>query len=154
MTNIHGGIMWGWRLLSPTIPFTEGRAYDEKDNRKILIVMTDGANTYTTMKNMNKSMYGAFGYIKHGYLGTTSSSNSTVVNKMDDRTAEACAAVKANGKITVYTIAFQVNDSDTLDMLEKCASQTEMAFKSSNNTELVETFNKIAAEISLLRLAE
>ena len=38
--------MWGWRVLSPTAPFTEGRAYTANDNKKILVLMTDGENTY------------------------------------------------------------------------------------------------------------
>ncbi len=152
MTDIHAGVMWGWRLLSPGAPFTEGRPYDTKDNRKILIVMTDGDNTYNTYNTFNKSMYGSFGYVSMNHLGTTSSNNNTVVEKMNDRTEEACANVKATGKITVYTVAFQVNNSSTLAMLTNCASRPEMAFRSSSNSELVDTFRQIARDISLLRL--
>lgn len=36
------GAAWGWRLLSPNAPFSEGAAYNDDDWRKILIVMTDG----------------------------------------------------------------------------------------------------------------
>ncbi len=152
MTNIHDGIMWGWRLLSPGKPFTQGRPYGEEDNRKILIVMTDGENTYTSYNNFNKSMYGAFGYIGKDHLDTTSTSNGTVVGKMDDRTEEACNNVKATGDITVYTVAFKVSSQSTREMLERCASRSDMAFRSDSNSDLVDTFGQIAKEISLLRL--
>ena len=151
MTNIHAGIMWGWRLLSPGEPFTGGRAYSEPDNRKILVVMTDGENTYTTYNNMNKSMYGAFGYIAKDHLGTTSSNSNTVVDKMDDRTEEACTNAKAAG-ITIYTVAFKVTSTSTKNMLVRCASQASMAYTSESNTELVDTFGSIARDITLLRL--
>ncbi|MEM8744474.1 MAG: TadE/TadG family type IV pilus assembly protein, partial [Pseudomonadota bacterium] len=34
MTNIHDALMWGWRVLSPGEPFTEGRSYNDATNRK------------------------------------------------------------------------------------------------------------------------
>ena len=43
-TNVLEGVMWGWRVLSPEAPFTEGKAYNDPDNDKFLIVMTDGEN--------------------------------------------------------------------------------------------------------------
>ena len=33
-TNILEGLMWGWRVLSPEAPFTEGRAYNDAENTK------------------------------------------------------------------------------------------------------------------------
>jgi hypothetical protein len=30
-TNIAGGVGWGLRVVSPTVPFTEGAAYDDDD---------------------------------------------------------------------------------------------------------------------------
>jgi len=43
-TNIHEGAAWGFRVLSPTLPFNEGNDYDEATS-KIMILMTDGENT-------------------------------------------------------------------------------------------------------------
>lgn len=154
MTDIHAGVMWGWRLLSPGEPFAEGRPYDDDENHKIMIVMTDGQNTYTTYKNFNKSMYGAFGYIAKDHLGTTSSTSWQVVEKMNKKTLAACTNAKSGGKILVYTVAFQVRDQATLKMLQDCATRPEMAFRSQSNGELITTFRQIAQEISMLRLAE
>ena len=47
-TNVPEGTAWGWRTLSSTAPFTDGRPETEKGNDKIIIVLTDGANTYSS----------------------------------------------------------------------------------------------------------
>ncbi len=46
MTSIGEGAAWGWRTLSPGAPFTEGRPYGAEENQKVLVLMTDGQNTY------------------------------------------------------------------------------------------------------------
>lgn len=152
-TNIEEGVMWGWRVLSSTEPFDEGRAYDEVGNHKIMVVMTDGANTYNSESNMNRSDYAAFNYITHGVLGTTSSSNGTVVSRMNDRTLEACTNAKAEG-ITIYTVAFQVSDYTARQILQQCASSPSKAFESNDNAELLAAFRLIAQDIWQLRIAE
>ena len=151
-TNIEQGIVWGWHLLSDNAPFTEGRPFDEVGNHKVLIVMTDGANTYISRSNMNRSHYMAFNYIKHGYLGTTSSTNSTVVNAMNDRTLEVCANIPS--QITVYTIAFELDDADAEKILLDCASDPTKAFDAGNSEELIAAFQLIAQDIATLRIAE
>lgn len=166
-TNITAGVMWGWRLLSPGIPFTEGRAYDDNENQKILIVMTDGENTYspymdkdtnpstssTAAGKFTKSLYGAWGYLYKNHFGTTSTSSATVFEKLNARTALACANAKAAG-IKVYTVAFQVTDADTLAMLTACATEPDMAYQSNNNAALLAAFQAIGDDISLLRIAQ
>jgi hypothetical protein len=96
----------------------------------------------------------AFNYIKHGYLGTTSTNNSTVVDAMNARTIEACENVQATGYITVYTIAFQVDDPDAQQILEDCASDPTKAFDAGNAEELIGAFRLIAQDIATLRIAE
>src|SRR5262249_6833570 len=39
-TVIPEGIAWGWRVLSPGAPFTEGAAYSDSDTIKFLILLT------------------------------------------------------------------------------------------------------------------
>jgi Flp pilus assembly protein TadG len=164
-TNITSGIMWGWRLLSPTEPFTEGRAYGEEDNTKVLVLMTDGANTYyphsSSTYSMLKSWYGAWGFVSMGHLGTTSTTTSDLVTEMNERTALACENVKdgadpddPNDDILIYTIAFQISDQTTIDMLEDCATDDDMAFQSDNNDELLAAFSAIGDDLSLLRIAQ
>ncbi len=155
-TNIHDGLIWGWKLLSPTVPFTEGRAYNTQNNFKILILMTDGDNTYGQDRSpsTNRSTYASYGYVEDGHLGTTSTNNSTVVDKMDERTLEACTNIKATDDILIYTIGFQVSTQSTLNLLRDCATDPSMAYQSTSNADLIAVFQQIAANISTLRVAE
>jgi hypothetical protein len=164
-TNITSGIMWGWRALSPTEPFTQGREYGEEDNTKVLVIMTDGANTYYphsgSTYSLLKSWYGAWGFVSMGHLGTTSTTTSDLVTEMNERTALACENAKEGGDpddpnddILIYTIAFQISDQTTIDMLEACATDDDMAFQSDNNDELLAAFSAIGDDLSLLRIAQ
>ena len=66
-TNVSQGIGWGWRTLSKAAPFTGGRDYSATDNKKVMIVMTDGNNTYYPIdtfyngySKMNPAYYSAY----------------------------------------------------------------------------------------------
>ncbi len=153
-TNIQAGLMWGWRLLSSTPPFTEGRPATANDNQKIIILMTDGENTYYPQSKFVGSWYAAWGYTfkDHLELNDTSPSTTQIVNKMNQRTALACANAKAAG-VKIYTVAFTVTDPDTLAMLTTCASDPSMAFQSSSTTALLAAFTAIGDDITLLRVS-
>jgi len=56
-TNVPEGLAWGWRSISGGEPFTEGRADSEKGNDKVVIVLTDGANTYYTPTSVTAQSY-------------------------------------------------------------------------------------------------
>ena len=156
-TNITAGVTWGWRALSSTMPFAEGRPSSTVDNHKIMILMTDGANTYngtTSSSNFNKSDYSAWSYIANNHLGTTSGNSSTIVGKMNERTILACQNLKAAGDVTVYTIAFQLPDAAARQILADCATDPSKAYDSQSNAELLTAFNAIAEDISTLRIAQ
>ena len=88
-TNVTEGLAWGWKVISSGAPFTEGAAETRKDIDKVVIVVTDGRNTYYTPESLgyvdyaaNKSIYSAQGFPGwNGNSGTngiatqTSSSN-------------------------------------------------------------------------------
>lgn len=151
-TNIHEGVMWGWRALSPGEPFTEGRtATTERPLKRIMIVMTDGENTYGTNSTVNKSTYAAYGFVSKNRLGTTSTSN--VKTKQDERTALACHNAKQQGNITIYTIAFQVTATATQTLLRNCATAPSFYYPAESNSQLVAVFQQIAKEITQLRVA-
>ena len=69
-TNVPEGMAWGWRVVSHGEPFTERPARRrEKGNDKVVIVLTDGANTYYPPSSLgysdpagDKSTYSAYGY--------------------------------------------------------------------------------------------
>lgn len=65
-TNVPEGLAWGWRTVSSNEPFANGRPNTDKGNDKVVIVLTDGANTYSAMSDSknasNLSTYAAYGY--------------------------------------------------------------------------------------------
>ena len=183
LTNIPQGLIWGWHLVSPGEPFTEARAKDAKDNLKVIVVMTDGENTYTATNNSNRSEYGAFGYgqVRNGTgtgtkpgrifdatTQTTKAADGTrYVQAMDETTAKICENAKNDGRqpdgtdgILIFSIAFDVRDgSPVKKLLEDCASYgisdptVKLYYDAQSKEQLTSAFNSITEEISSLRIA-
>jgi Flp pilus assembly protein TadG len=153
LTNIGEGLMWGWRVLSPEAPFTTGRFWSEEKNQKVIVLMTDGQNTYNRYSgNHNWTGYWAFAYGAKGRLGTTNTS-SALVGAMNTKTRAACANAKDRG-IIIYTIAFRLeNDTATRALLAECASDGSKTFAASDGAALYQVFQAIGREISNLRVA-
>ena len=152
-TNIHEGVMWGWRTLTANAPFTEGLPDGTQHNHKIIVLMTDGENQMIGLNNENKSMYSAYGFASQGRLRPPTSSSAALKQMMDERTQRACRNAKRAG-ILIYTILFDFNNGETRELLKNCASDKDKAFTADNGSELIATFQKIASELSALRIAE
>lgn len=171
-TNIQQGVSWGWRTLTETEPLSGARANGTSGNRKIMIVMSDGNNTYypsnlwdSRVSLANKSFYGAWGHSANGRLfdGFDAVSNpnhdfDTFRKAMDEHLAETCQNIKRDN-ITVYTIAFDVpNGSSVQTMLRNCASKdlggSPLYIDAKNNAQLVAAFDSIYESLSELRISE
>ncbi len=158
-THIPIGLGWGWRVLSPTEPYTEGVPYDQEDYNKALILMSDGANTVdrgnsrnngTTSKPRAGSTYTAYGYLYQGRLGTTNA--TTAVTRMNTQTTDQCDAIKAAG-IRVYTILLMEDDAATRTMMRNCASDPSLFFDTPSEAQLQAVFRAIGADLSNLRIS-
>ncbi len=153
-TNVPEGTAWGWRVVSSGAPFTQGRPDIERGNDKVIIVLTDGANTYGDLSDdswadlaLNRSTYAAYGYTGKGYNGTTTTtrmfmdttsnvSKSTYTNTnyqaaMDEQMQMVCANAKApdQGNVIVVTVALDLDatkpaDKKAIEALTKCASDS------------------------------
>jgi hypothetical protein len=151
-TVIPAGLLWGWRVLSPNEPFTEGKPYDDEKWVKAVVLLTDGENMVSGGSNgHNKSVYNAFGYAKEGHLGSTSGSNAE--STLNTKLATVCSSVKAKG-IRLYTIGFQITDTTTQNLLKNCATKTDMYYNSPSNAQLAAIFQEIAQGLSELRIAQ
>ena len=167
-TNVHQGAIWGFHMLSPTAPLTEGLAYDAA-TAKVMIIMTDGENTVDgyNASNMNK----ANGFMPYGYPGSPSwgyngrifsttypqpSSDAEVTASMDSRAVQTCANAKLAG-ITIYTIGLATSSTSDPTKVQKmitdCATDTSKAFFPTTSSELVTVFKTIADQLSNLRLS-
>ncbi|HEY7765628.1 MAG TPA: pilus assembly protein TadG-related protein [Aestuariivirgaceae bacterium] len=159
-TNIASGVGWGLRVLSPTVPFTEGTAYNDEDWNKVMIVMTDGENDWgSALTNMNNSYYGGYGYTSQSLtrLGISFISNRDAV--YNARTAVACDKVKAASgdpekPIVVYTITFGSLASGAGSLMQACATDPEKYFHAPSNADLQTVFTDIATQISDLYLSQ
>ena len=153
-TGVGEGAAWGWRALSPGEPLTEGRAYSTENNTKVLVLMTDGQNTYYPNSKFLKSWYDIYGYVDRNHLGTTSTNSSTLTDFMDQRTLQICNNIKAAG-VVVYTVAFQIpgDQAGALDLLNSCATDKDKYYAPGTEAELLAAFTAIGRDISELRLA-
>jgi Flp pilus assembly protein TadG len=147
-TNVPEGMAWGWRVVSSGAPFTGGRPETEKGNDKVVIVLTDGANTYYTPGSLgasdpasNKSTYSAYAYAGRwpsGYTtsrifqGTTVSatdySNGNYTKAQNEQFKQLCDNAKANN-LMVMTVSLDLDASNTtakaqMDALKECSSDS------------------------------
>ncbi len=154
-TNIMEGVAWGMRVLSPQEPFSEGRE-PASDVEKIMIVLTDGSNTFGVQGSSNvfRSTYSSFGYLISNRL-TTLRSNSAVTDAMNAKTLEACRNAKGRDdeKITVFTIRLEEPDVKTGMMLKDCATTPGHFFDSPSREQLDNVFKEIRDGITKLRLS-
>ncbi|PPD29663.1 MAG: hypothetical protein CTY20_05640 [Hyphomicrobium sp.] len=149
-TNVAEGLAWGWRVLSPEPPFTEGAQYGKI--RKVLVLMTDGVNNIDpTPDGAIHSDYSAYGYLFAGIVPTPTFDGFK--QHADNRMELVCNNAK-NAGITIYTVAFGIVDGPTLAKLEACASKPPYAYAPGTETELIEAFNAIGASLTELRLTE
>ena len=158
-TNVPEGMAWGWRVVSSGAPFTKGRAENHQGNDKVVIVITDGANTYYQTSSGsdpagNLSRYAAYGYagkvtpggsytksriFQDTTVRTTDYTNGNFTAAMNQHFDKLCDNAKTSG-IIVMTVALDLNDKDTtekaqIDRLKACASFSKFRKDANGNPE-------------------
>lgn len=151
-TNIPMGLMWGWHLLSPSAPFSDGTAYNTEGVQKVVVLMTDGQNANFVTSNSNASLYSGVGYIWQNRLGITSGTAAARRTAMDNRLTTLCANLKAKG-VVIYAVRVEVDDNDDA-VLKGCASSVDKYYNVSDASKLTATFKGIAGSIQNLRLVK
>ncbi len=178
-TNQAEGLAWGWRVLSPGAPFTQGRPYDDPNNpvRKVIVLMSDGQNTnvgsdtvmssdYSSYNHLGlwtqyadgsllSGLYGLIGGILHGLLPEQFrrpiTSSADFVDYINDRERAVCTNIKHQG-VEIYTVIFRETDGDTRDLMRSCATDNDHYFTANNQQELAQAFHAIGSGIGQLRL--
>ena len=144
-TYIPSGLVWGWRVLSPQEPFSEGASWDDVKNknvRKIIVLMTDGKNTRAPMEKAKWS------YADH---------HSKDSAKADTLLKELCNNIKATNPATgkpyadIITVTFDVKDTNIKDLMKECST---LGSHEAGSGELVNVFNKIAKKLGELHLSK
>ncbi len=136
-TYIPGGLAWGFNMLSPQAPMTEAAAYDlvgpNQRPRKVLVLMTDGANTLA-MNAADGSHYAA---------GPT---------QADQYTRELCTNIKA-AKIEVFAVAFTITDPTAKALVKGCASDDAHFFDATDSAGLTTAFQAITDSLQQLHIS-
>ena len=127
-TNIPLGAEFGWNLLDPEAPFTEGAAYSDEKTKKFLVLLTDGVQTSSHW----------------GDQGTRSVANG------NDNLVTICKNTAAKG-ITIFAIAYDITTAAVTKLLKDCAGSN---YFEANTGEIDSVFNAITERIkrSTLRI--
>lgn len=174
-TNIAEGLHWGWRTVAKTGVFTDAADYGTQNTTKIIILMTDGVNTWnhetrysngtSTVNTVTDSEYSAYGYFKSAD-GTTAANrfpsgtgtpttSAEARAAMDKLVGETCTNAKAKN-VVIYAVAFSTPgdaiDASGQQLIQDCASGSGKYFLASDASSLNATFVAIAQGIGQLRL--
>lgn len=123
-TNIPLGTEFGWNLLDNKLPFNDAAPYGNPKYKKYLLLLTDGVQT--------SSQWGPSG-------------NRSVANG-NSNLVSLCNGIKASG-ITVFTIAYDVNDPAVTTLLKQCAGKHYYQ-PSVSGSGIADVFATITAEIN------
>jgi hypothetical protein len=145
-TYIPSGLVWGWRALSNEAPFSEGVPSNDKGVRKVIVLMTDGANTHSMeqmggdwVSHHNGAVYGHWG-------GDTDNANQM--------TSEVCTNIK-KADVMLYTISFDVaGDVGIQNLLQSCAGNGGQFYNADDEVQLSDAFRQIGLALLNLRLSK
>jgi Flp pilus assembly protein TadG len=125
-THIALGVEFGYHMLSPNAPYTQGAAFSDSGTKKFLVVLTDGAQTEPGF----------------GPAGSRNVANG------EANLTKLCTSAKANG-ITIITMAFDLDDSTTRKRLQACATDpTKDFFIANDDADLEKAFETVKSAIT------
>lgn len=169
-TNIPNGAMWGWRVVSDGLPFTEStgpadigpNGTSESDWQRAVIIMTDGENTFYEESTHFGSWATSYGYVNEERMGdgidatNSGGTNGNMKDEADNKLLRICRRMKQEG-ILVYTIVFDVTAGSNVDSrMKSCATQPAAPyyFNAPNSSELKAAFEDIAANLTDLHVSQ
>ncbi len=157
-TNSSVGAIWGWRVLSPEAPFTEGVDTNvDTDWRKAIVIMTDGRNTVNSKSGShNGSDFEAYGHLAENRLNLSANAGD-YEDEYNRKTIRICHRMQAEG-IKVYTVGFSISaGSDPDKMLKACATEPEgedaTYYLAEDADELLEAFQAITEDLVNLHIS-
>jgi Flp pilus assembly protein TadG len=162
-TNIAEGLAWGERVLSPEEPYTDGRAWNDVNTQKVIILLTDGENVIYGQNSKtqgptthNKSDYSSVGYLGKNRLGTDDP--DVAKTKLLDKVGQICTSLKQKAgekdKALVYTITFEIPSTTLRNAFRACATRADMYYDSPSADQLGRVFETIAWELAALRISK
>lgn len=145
------GVAWGWRALSPVKLFANP-AKDYGVTQKIMIIMSDGANSLIADGNKDGATYSE--YTAYGVLAGERFPKATFKRAekyLNDRMQVACANAKAKG-IRILTVLYRETSPSAVAAMGQCASSSADAYQAADSAKLEAAFTDIAGKLTELRL--
>lgn len=138
-TFIAPGVMWGTRILSSKRPFKEAKSFGAMSSatthKKFMILMTDGDNSFGADVPYSPQNWG------------------DDTDEANDDTKTACAYARNEG-IVIYSISFGTSVSaEGESVMRSCAGDDARYYSATDAKALQDAFDRIAAEITALRLS-
>ncbi len=132
-TYIPSGLAWGWRMLDANEPYADASNLDN-GRKRIMILMTDGANTLELQQPFHE-----------GNGGNEGPANNV--------TQQLCTNIKADN-VQVFTIAYRFGGHSTTarGIVQNCASNPSMFFDAQNAAQLETAFEQIGNALFSVRL--
>jgi Flp pilus assembly protein TadG len=155
-TSGHLGLAWGWYMISPNFAYlwpaaSQPKAYGSANLIKAVVFMTDGVfNTpYCTGVVSNDALSGAGNDSSHINCASPHGSSKSQAEQL-------CTAIKTPAnKTLLYVVGFDLaGDTDSLTMLQNCATTPEYFFQADDGTDLEDAFEAIAQSLSELRISK
>lgn len=150
-TNVSEGMAWGWRVLSPAEPYAEGKPFDSAGNSKAIILFTDGDNVVfgASSEQINKSDYGAYGFLDANRFGTAN--QGSAARQVDEWTQNVCSSLKERN-VEIFAVLLNAESANNRKLYTACVSAPENYYAISKSSELKSVFAKIAAQVTKLYL--
>jgi Flp pilus assembly protein TadG len=143
-TQIHIGMIWGWRVLSPNPPFSDGKPYNTTGWIKAVVLETDGVNEMPDSSHLT-----GLSFLADGKFGSTS--RTTAINNLNNRLATVCTNMK-NAGIVIYAVGLGAGGTSTT--LQNCASDASKFFNAPDAASLQAAFQQIATSLNHLRISK
>ncbi|TPW26274.1 TadE/TadG family type IV pilus assembly protein [Pararhizobium mangrovi] len=151
-TNVSEGLAWGERVLSPAEPFTGGGGFNDDKVSKAVVLFTDGENAVfgAQKAKINKSDYGAYGYLDSNRFDTTS--KGTAVSHVDDWTKTVCANLRSKN-VDIYAVLLNADTNSNRKLYrDNCVTDPANYYAVDNASDLESVFKDIGNQLTQLYL--
>ena len=145
-TYIPAGLAWGWRMLSHHKPFNQGASDEdvvEKNVRKVIVLMTDGANTCRPYAGDNK----------HPQCSVSSSQANQIMQKLCHNIRQINPGT-GRKYAEIITVSFDLGNSPSdLQIKQLLASCATMGHYDAQQGGLSDVFDNIGRKLVKLHLS-
>ncbi len=138
-TNIAQGLVWAWRVVSPSEPFADADPFPTGLHERAIVLLTDGQQ---------------YGGHDDGYDEEFGEDEDAGERGMDARLLAIAENVKASG-IKIYVIQFYYSSGPLQTLLKQVASKPKAPYYhfAPDGTALETAFEEIADDLSALRIS-